>query len=83
MWVKVVFAKYLTKGDFLEVKKTAKAFIMWKYVLDHRYLIRKGLCWIFRNVERINFWHDIWLKESSLTRKFPLIIDQLFRILLR
>lgn len=44
IWVKVVSAKYLDKEKFLKVKKTANCTIMWKFILDHMYLNKKGIC---------------------------------------
>lgn len=41
LWVRVVSAKYLAKSNFLEAKKSANASRMWKYILDHRYLLKK------------------------------------------
>lgn len=67
--------KCLTGDVFLEAKKLANATTMWKYILDHMYLIRKGLHWILRNGERINFWHDNWMEEAPLTERFLRIVD--------
>lgn len=39
MWTKVVSEKYLSKVDFFEVKKSTTPSRIWKYVLDHRYLL--------------------------------------------
>lgn len=41
IWVQVVSAKYLSKVNFLDTKKNANASTMWKYILDHRYLIKR------------------------------------------
>lgn len=41
LWVKVVLPKYLTKDNFLEAKKPANPSTMWKYIFDHRYLVKK------------------------------------------
>lgn len=57
--VKVVSAKYLNDKHFFEVKKVARASTMWKYILDHRYILKKGLSWITGNGKRINFGYEI------------------------
>lgn len=44
---------------------------MWKYTLNHREVIKKGICCIFGNGEMVNFWYDIWLKESTLIHEIP------------
>lgn len=50
IWVRAFSDKHLNYEYFLEVKKTAKGSTMWKYILDIRYLIKKGLLWILRMV---------------------------------
>lgn len=44
---------------------------MWKHVLDHKYLIKRGLRWILGNGEKIKFWHDKWIEESPLIDYIP------------
>lgn len=53
--VEVILAKYLTKDNFLDMQKLANAFIIWKCILDHRYLVEKGINWSLVNDARINF----------------------------
>lgn len=43
--VKMVTAKYLTRKNFMEVRKASNASRMWKYILDHMYLLKKGIKW--------------------------------------
>lgn len=42
---------------------------MWKYILDHRYLVQNGLLWILGNGERIKLWLDNWMEESPIIEK--------------
>lgn len=67
LWVRVVFAKYLGKGGFFEVKKSANATRMWKYVLTNRYLLKKGISWCLGNGNKNSF--DMifgWMNHLSL-----------------
>lgn len=57
-------SKYLTKMNFLKAKKRAST--MEKYILDSRYLIKKGFRWILGNGYKNKFWHDVWIVESPL-----------------
>lgn len=41
--VKVVFAKHLKNVGSFEAKKVNNAFIMSKYILDNRYLLKKHM----------------------------------------
>lgn len=59
--VQAVYAKYLNKGKFLEVKTLGRASIMWKYIPDHYYLLKEGLRWAPRNGLDINSSHNIWM----------------------
>lgn len=67
--VKVISAKSLYDDSFLEAKNSAKTSHIWKYV----YLIIENLLKeaYFRPniIENINFWHDMWTKESPLVDK--------------
>lgn len=55
LWVKVVSTKYLTRKIFMEARKTANGSRIWKYILDHRYLLKKGICWCLGDGKNINF----------------------------
>lgn len=55
LWVKVVSAKYLTKKSFMEVRKVGNASRMWKYILDHRYILKKRIRWCLGDGSNINF----------------------------
>lgn len=72
LWTKVVSAKYLTKEDFLDVKKSATASRIWKYVLVHRYLLKRGIRWCLGNGNKIRFWYDNWMEDSPSIEKIPL-----------
>lgn len=72
LWVTVVSAKYLTKKNFMEVRKATNASRMWKHILDHRYLLKKGISWCLGDGNNINFWQDNWMPESPLIKKVPL-----------
>lgn len=57
IWVRVVPRKFLKNGNFLDVKNQQKhlSSVIWKYILDHRYLLKKGLCWPWGMVIRSIF----------------------------
>lgn len=69
--VQVVSTKYLNKYKFLEVKKSARASIMWNYILGCHYLLKKSMCQALGNGINIKFRHDIWMDELSLIDKIP------------
>lgn len=54
--IRVVFVKYLTKSNFLEAKKSDNVSRLWKYILDHRYLLKNCV-----RHDNIKFWHDNWI----------------------
>lgn len=58
--MKLVTIRYLNNStkNFLHVKKTSSISPTWKHILDHRKFFIKGLLWILRNGESINFWYD-------------------------
>lgn len=64
LWVKEVTTKYLTRKNFMEVRKASNASRMWKYILDHRYLLKKGIRWCLRDGHSIKFWQDNWMDDS-------------------
>lgn len=60
-------AQYVKKNTFFfKINKTSSASIAWKNILDHRYLLRKGLMWVLGNDQSINFLYDNWNDESPL-----------------
>lgn len=52
--------------------KPANASRTWKYVLDHRYFLKKSIHWCLRNGDKIKIWHDNWIDKSPLIDKIPL-----------
>lgn len=56
------------KGIFY---RSAKTFRIWKYVLDHRYLLKKGIRLCLGNENKIRIWYDNWMEESPLIEKVP------------
>lgn len=66
LWVQVVLATYLSNNNFMEVRKTVKVSRMWKYILDHRYLLKKGIRWVLGMVIELTFGKIIgWLPHLS------------------
>lgn len=47
----MVLDKYLMK--FFRGKGNSYGATIWKYILDHRNLIKKGLCWTLGNGKRL------------------------------
>lgn len=43
VWVQLLKAKCLRNMNFLQIIKTNTTSNAWKHILDHRYLLRKGL----------------------------------------
>lgn len=41
----------------------------WKHIINHRYILRKGLVWILGAGKSINFLYDNLIKDSSLVDK--------------
>lgn len=39
------------------------------HIFFQRKLLKKGHIWTLGNSNNINFWHDIWMEESSLLDK--------------
>lgn len=39
------------------------------HILDHNYLLQKGLIWTLGNGKSISFWIDNWIEDSSQVDK--------------
>lgn len=61
--------------NFLEANKSQKASTIWKYIVDHGYFLNNGLCWNLGNNNKTNFWHNMWVKESTFIEKITRPLD--------
>ena len=75
LWQRIVKKKYLKNSFISLLKKKPKNSPVWNQLISIRDIYTSGRKLIVGNGNSTSFWKDIWLCDTSLKEKIPLLFD--------
>ena len=75
LWQRIVKKKYLKNSFISLLKKKPKNSPVWNQLISIRDIYTSGRKLIVGNGNSTSFWKDIWLCDTFLKEKIPLLFD--------